>query len=241
MTRFFWLCIIGIAQLIYAADVPPPRPVESILADYVKAVGGQPAVDKLTTRETIAAIRHGGRITFYWEKPNYALAMSKRERTGYDGASGWLLSMKRKVKKLARGAELPLEMDANPLRFVHVKDFYSELNPAPAEEIDGEKMDVIIAPNNVAATKLYFDAGSHLLRRVEENGEISAYFTNTVDYSEYQEIDGVRLPFHIVHSTTEPGGNGEDLRIKKVTHNLPLQSEIFSKPQAVQVVMGGKR
>jgi hypothetical protein len=237
----FALLTIGIAQFISAADVPAPRPVNAILADYVKAVGGQEAVDRLTTRETVASVHHGGKVTFYWEKPNHALAMSKRERTGYDGANGWLLSMKRKVKKLARGAEIPLELNANPLRFVHIQDFYSELNPAPAAEIDGEKMEVIVAPNNVAATKLYFDAGSHLLRRVEENGEISAYFTNTVDYLEYQEVDSVRLPFHIVHTTSEPGGHGEDLRVKKITHNLPLQSEIFNKPQPVQVVMGGKR
>ncbi len=102
-------------------------------------------------------------------------------------------------------------------------------------------MDVIIAPNNIAATKIYFDAATHLLRRVEEKGEISVYFTNTIDYFDYKDVDGVQLPFRMVHSTTEPEGHSEDLRVKKITHNVTLQAEVFSKPIPGQVVLGGKR
>jgi hypothetical protein len=239
--RFFWIGIIAITQLAWAGQATTPRAAEAILADYVKAAGGYAAVDRLTTREIIAGTRHGHTVSLYWQKPNQVLWVGKRERTGYDGARGWTLSSKRKLKKLAHGAELPIEMDANPLRYVHIKDFYSELNSAPGEEVDGEKMEVIVAPNNIAATKLFFSAETHLLRRVEEKGESSAYFTSTVDYSEYQGVDGVRLPFHIVHTTTEPGGHEEDLRIKKITHNGQLLPEIFSKPQTMPVVMGGKR
>jgi hypothetical protein len=217
------------------------RPADSVWADYVKAVGGQEVVDRFTTRETVTTGHHGPNLTFYWQKPNMVLAVGKKERTGYDGAHCWTLSLKGRVKKLARGAEVPLEMEANPLRWVHIKDFYSELDAAPAEEIDGEKMDVVVAPNNLAATKLYFDAGTHLLRRVEEKGETSAYFTSTVDYLDYQEVDGVRMPFHILHATTEPGSRTEDLRVKKITHNVTLLPEIFSKPMPGQVVLGGKR
>jgi hypothetical protein len=124
---------------------------------------------------------------------------------------------------------------------VHSKDFYSELDPAPSEEIDGEKMDVLVAPNNLAATKLYFDATTHLLRRVDEKGETSAYFTDTLDYLDYREVDGVRLPFRMIHTTTEPNSRAEDLRVKKITHNVTLQPQIFSKPLPGQVVLGGKR
>ncbi len=239
--RFFWLCMLAFARLAAATDALPPRPVESILADYVKAVGGYPAVDRLTSRETLADLHHGPRVTLYWQKPNEVLSLTKKERIGFDGARGWTLSSKRKIKKLARGAEVPIEMDANPLRYVHIRDFYSELNPAPPEDIDGEKMEVIVAPNSLSATKLYFDATTHLLRFVDESGEVSAYFKNKVEYLDYQEVDGVRLPFRILHTTTQPGGASEDLKIKKITHNVHLQPEIFSTPQAGHVVMGGRR
>jgi hypothetical protein len=186
-------------------------------------------------------VHHGHDLTFYWQKPNMVLSASKKERIGYDGAHCWTLSSKNKVKKLERGAELPLEMEADPLRFVHLKELYSELDEAPSEEIDGEKMDVIIAPNKLAATKLFFDAATHLLRRVEEKGETSAYFTSTIDYLDYQEVDGVRMPYRILYATTEPNSRAEDLRIRKITHNVTLQPEMFSKPTPGQVVLGGKR
>src|ERR1700693_4189696 len=122
--KLFCLWTIAVAQVAIAADAPTPRPVESILADYVKAVGGYEAVDRITSRETVAAVHRGMRVTFYWQTPNQVLSMSKAERTGFDGTRGWTLSKKRKVKKLARGAEVPIEMDANPLRYVHIRDFY---------------------------------------------------------------------------------------------------------------------
>ena len=239
--RIFWASAVVFAHLAFAVDVPTPRAVSNILADYVKAVGGYEAVDKLVTREIIADIHRGPRVTIYWQKPNHVLSISKKGRSGFDGAHGWMLSNKRKLRNMAHGAEILIEIDANPLRYVHIQDFYSELNPAPDEDLDGEKMEVILAPNNLSATKLYFDASSHLLRRVEESGEVSAYFKNTVEYLDYTEVDGVRLPFRIVHTTTEPDAQGEDLRVKKISHNLPLQPEMFSKPLPGQVVMGGKR
>jgi hypothetical protein len=241
MRRLFSLWIFLLTRLAFSADAPPARPPDAILADYVKAVGGLDAVDKITTRETLGEFHRGPKVNFYWQKPNLVLSMTKKERVGYDGTRGWILTKKKKIKKMARGAELPIEMDANPLRFVHIKDFYSELDPAPAEEMDGEKMEVILAPNNIAATKLYFDTATHLLRRVEGNGEVSAYFTNTVEFLDYKDVDGVKLPFHILHSTTEPGGESTDLRIKTITHNIHLQPEMFSKPIPGQAVMGGKR
>jgi hypothetical protein len=239
MLRLFLLWTFLTSSL--AAEAPPSRPPEAILADYVKAVGGYEAVDRLTSRETLADLHHGPKVTLYWQKPNLVLSMTKKERAGYDGARGWILTKKKKIKKMARGAETPIEMDANPLRFVHIRDFYAELDPAPAADIDGEKMEVILAPNSISATKLYFDAATHLLRRVEGNGEVSAYFTNTVEYLDYHDVDGVKLPFRILHSTTEPGGESQDLRVKTISHNMRLQPEMFSKPIPGQAVMGGKR
>jgi len=238
---FFCTWLVVLPTIALAAEAPTGRSAESIWADYVKAVGGRNAVDRFNSRETMVDAHRGKDMTLYWQKPNNVLAVSKKERMGYDGTHCWTLSSKSKVKKLAHGTELPLEMEANPLRFVHLKELYSEIDPAPSEEIDGEKMDVIVAPNNVASTKLYFDASTHLLRRVEEKGEISVYFTNTIDYLDYQEVDGVRMPFRIVHMTTEPDGHTDDLRVKKITHNVIIQPEMFSKPQPGQVVLGGKR
>jgi hypothetical protein len=218
------------------AQAPKPRSVDDVLQAYIQAVGGLPAVDKITTREV-----RGRRLTYYWQKPDKVLQIDKKERTGYDGSTGWTSSRKKKVKHLPRGEELALEMDANPLRYVHLKDLYSELNPAPPETLESKPMDVLVAPNNLGATKFYFDSTSHLLFKIEETGETSAYFKTSTEFMNYQQVDGVQFPFRIKHSTTEPGGESEDFRVGKVIDNVDLKPQIFSKPLGGTVIFGGKR
>src|ERR1700710_2544292 len=100
-------CAIGRAQ------PPAAKSVESILAAYVKAVGGQAAVDGITTREVRGGIHRGPKATYYWQKPNKVLLLSGKSKTGYDGSSGWEYSKKKKLKHLPLGAQLALEMNAH--------------------------------------------------------------------------------------------------------------------------------
>ena len=113
-----------------------------------------------------------------------------------------------------------------------LKEMYSELGPGPPETVDARAMHLIVAPNNLGATKFYFDAGTHLLRRIEETGETSAYFKTSTDFLNYKTVNAVRFPFRIVHSTTEPGGAKEDLRVSKVIENDPVNPAAFSNPRA---------
>ena len=107
---------------------------------------------------------------------------------------------------LARGAGTRLEIDADPLRYARLKELYSELAPGAPETVDARTMQLIVAPNNLGATKFYFDAETHLLRRIEETGETSAYYRTSTDFLDYKPANAVQFPFRIVHSTSEPGG-----------------------------------
>lgn len=219
-----------------AADKPAGTSIDQILQNYIQAVGGQAAIDHIRTREVRA-----GKLTYFWQKPNKVLLVTKKEKIGYDGSGGWVLSKKKHLTRLAKHAQQPLEIDANPIRYVHLKTLYFQVNAAPPEELDGVRMDVLIAPNDIGATKFYFDQSTHLLARIEETGETSAYYKQTIEFLNYKEIDGVRLPFRIIHSTTEPGVGTEDLRISQIRQNIDLKPEIFSKPTEGTVTFGGKR
>ncbi len=184
---------------------------------------------------------HGSKLIYFWQKPNKVLLLDGKKKIGYDGGSGWVLSSKKRVSKLPKGSQTELQMDANPLRYAHLKQLYPEAAAAVPEALDGRKMDVLVAPNDLGSTKFYFDASSHLLARVEETGESSAYFKHVTDFSEYKPVDGVMFPFRIVHSSTEPGVNEQDLRVSKIMQNVPVKPEIFRKPSSGAVVLGGKR
>ena len=213
--KTFWRAglLIGCIQWIASADGIPGKPVDDVVHGYVQALGGMAAVERIETRETHAQ-QHHSKLTYFWQKPNKVLVVDGKKKLAYDGGSGWMLSPKKRVTKLSKGSEQPLEIDANPIRFAHLRQLYWEVNPAPPESIDGRRMDVVVAPNDLGVTKFYFDASTHLLARVDETGVTSAYFKHVTDFLDYQEQDGVKLPFRIVHHSTEPGmktGRAADL------------------------------
>ncbi len=214
---------------------------DPVIDAYVRAVGGSASIARINTREVHAQRHHGSKLVYYWQKPNKVLLVEGKKKMGYDGGSGWILSSKKRVSKLPKGSQIPLEMDADPVRYARLKQLYPEVLAAPPETLDERRMNVLISPNTLGATKFYFDSSSHLLVRVEETGETSAYFKHVTDFSDYQEVDGVKLPFRIVHNSTEPGGKEEEIRISKVMQNVPLQPQLFAKPSGATVVLGGKR
>jgi len=233
--------ILLVSGVALPARNPPGKPAEEVIAQFVQAVGGAAAVDRIETREIHANRHHGPKLTYFWQKPNSVLLIEGKKRIGYDGRSGWMLSQKKRVSRLPKGSQQPLEMDANPLRYANLKQLYPEVKSAVPETLEDRRMDVLVSPNDLGSTKFYFDDSTHLLARVEETGEVSAYFKNVTDFMDYQEIDGIKLPFRIVHNSTEPGAKTEDLRISKVIQNAPLKPGLFSKPAGGGVVLGGKR
>jgi hypothetical protein len=233
--------ILVCSVLTVFAQPPSAKSVESVLAAYVNAVGGHAAVDGITTREVRGGVHHGPKVIYYWQKPNKILLLSGKSKSGYDGASGWDYSKKKKLKHMPLGAHLALEMNANPLRYVYLKSLYpGGVSLGPKETVDGKPMDVLVAPNNLGATKFYFDAQSHLLDKVEESGEASAYFKNTTEFMDYRKVDNVLFPFRIVHSTTAPDAAKEDFHVSQVINNVEVKPGAFAKPQGGPVTFGGK-
>jgi hypothetical protein len=231
----------GLIFFALAVSAESPKPVDTVLSEYAKALGGMPAINAITSRRIRASTKLLGQEELYWQSPDKVLLFTGKEKTGYDGVSGWFYSKRKKVRRLSQGQQMPLEIDANPLRYVNLRKLYSEINPAPQQTIDDTLMDVLVAPNDLAQTVFYFDAQTHLLARIAEKGETSAYFTQTIWFEDYKPIDGILFPYLITHKTSDKGGATEQFRVKSITHNLQMDAEIFSKPQSTKLVFGGKR
>lgn len=223
----------------FQAPSPKGKSVDEILRLYVAAVGGEDAVARVKTRESLAAEgRTKARLS--WDAPDRVLWILGPEREGFDGNTGWHETKRKRVQKLPGARKDELETDANPIRFVHLKDMYRDLESAPPASVDGENADVIRAPNNLGATQFFFDAKTHLLIRIEEFGVQSAYYKHTIEFSRYEDFDGVKLPTLMVRSSDEPGSEEGKLRLAKIRQNEPLDPEIFRKPDIGKVISGGK-
>jgi hypothetical protein len=227
--------------ILALSAVTQPAPVDTVLHAYVQALGGQAALDRINDREIEAKVHRFGKVTYYWAKPDKVVRIAQKEKVGFDGSTAWMLSPKKKLTRLPKPEQLELETNANPVRYAHLKDLYSEVDPAPPERVDDRMMDVLVAPNNLGSTKFYFDGTSHLLIRIEEFGETSAYYKQLTEFLDYQNVDGIQFPFRIIHTTTEPGIKDREIKISSVDLNVGLKAEFFSRPQLGSVTPGGKR
>lgn len=221
--------------------ITQPASVDTVLHAYVQALGGQAALDRVNDRQIEAKVHRLGKVTYYWAKPDKVVRVARKEKVGYDGSTAWELSPKKKLTRLPKPEQQELEINANPVRYAHLKDLYSEVDPAPPERVDDRMMDVLVAPNNIGSTKFYFDCANHLLVRIEEFGVTSAYYKQVTEFLDYKNVDGIQFPFRILHTTTEPGMRDREIKISSVDQNVGLKPEFFSRPQLGSVTLGGKR
>jgi hypothetical protein len=231
----------GFIFLAVSAFTQTPKPVDAVISDYVRAVGGLSAVDAINSRKVTASAGLLGKSELYWQKPNKVLLLSGKDRIGFDGSAGWHYSKRKRLTRLMQGQQMPLEIDGNPLRYVHLRQLYPEIKPEPQKTVDGILMDVLSAPNDLAQTVFYFDSSTHLLLRLDEKGDTSAYSTHIVWFEDYKPVEGVQFPFRITHKTSDDRDPSEEFRVKSVENNVPVDAESFSKPQSTKLVFGGKR
>lgn len=225
-------------RAVPAAESSPP--VDHVIQLYVQALGGQAALDSISSRQL--EVRHGREKAVYlWQAPNKVLRVKGHERQGYDGHSAWLETKRKRVQKLPKSIEDEMETDANPVRYASLRQIFAELDSAPRQSIDGAKMDVIVSPNHIGSTKFFFDCSTHLLRRIEDFGRNSAYFKHVTDFSEYKEFDGIKLPTVIERESEEPGAEKGTARLTNIKQNIEVNASIFSRPDIASSVLGGKR
>src|SRR5213080_1152505 len=85
---------------------------------------------------------------------------------------------------------------------------------------------VLEAPRNGSPRRFYFDNVTGLLVRTEE-WNAAGKMTEAVEYQDYREIDGVKVPFtiHIVQDAHFT------IKLTEVKHNLRVDDAIFVKPR----------
>jgi hypothetical protein len=219
----------------------PSRQVDEVMQLYVQALGGQAALDRITSRQLEIKGHIRQKTTYLWQAPDKVLRIKGQERQGFDGGSAWLQTKRKKVQKLPHAVQEEIETDANPVRYAHLRQMYTELNSAPREMLDGAPMDVIVSPNHIGSTKFFFNSSTHLLRRIEEFGVASAYFKHVTEFSDYKEFDGIKLPTEIDRESEEPGTEKGPVRLSNIQQNIKIKAALFNRPNIASTVLGGKR
>ncbi|MGH9935080.1 MAG: photosynthetic reaction center cytochrome c subunit family protein [Blastocatellia bacterium] len=211
--------------------------VEAILNQYIQALGGRAALERVTTRAmTGTMVTQGGMkapLEVYEKAPNKTLTIFRpphgTNQMGFDGAIGWTKTPERGLRE-ERGEPLDLrKSEAEFYKELKLKERYSKLTLLGLAQLDNREAYVIeAAPPRGQPEKLYFDRQSGLLVRVDivpnlgqEKMQMHIYF------EDYRAVDGVKLPFAIRRA--RPGFTWT-YQFDEIKLNVPLDDARFNKP-----------
>jgi photosynthetic reaction center cytochrome c subunit len=220
--------------------------VDQILDKYVQAVGGPQRLAKLTS--FIAKGTYSGfdtsddkvPVEVYAKAPDQRTTIyhapvgggiTKDGTTTYDGHDGWINAASTLVPMLTlTGGNLDGARVDAALSFPGgIKQALTDWQAGfPATSIDGRDVDVVRGTSGKSEIKLYFDKTSGLLvRQVRYAQTIVGLNPTQVDYSDYRDVAGTKLPFHWTVTWTDGQSTFE---INQVQPNVPIDAGKFAKP-----------
>lgn len=222
-----------------AASATPPATAPTaaqILDKYLQASGGADALAKITTRSEKGHVLVGQNSTpidVLAKAPNKRVSVSHGQNgdsyTAFDGTAGWLGG--------GRGARDMNAIDSQSAMVDAALSFPANLKTVfpqmrvRTDKIGDKEFYVINARGpNTPNVRLYFDEQSGLLTRVIRYNDVGMGFMPVqVDYTDYRDADGVKIPFR--WTLSRPGGRFS-IQIDSVQQNVPIDDSKFAKPAA---------
>lgn len=217
------------------ADLGSPDPV---IANYVKAVGGDAALAKIksVTEKSSMAMGPGRNVSveIYEETPQKRISIAhmpggKDSVTAYNGSEGWLAFPGRPLRTMNADEDYAAKLDAEFLVPSNPSRAFTGFKMAPPDTIDGKEVNVVLGMNaDQPPVKLYFDKQSGLLVRMVRYANTPLGLNPTqVDFADYRDQDGAKLPFQ--WTIARPFGRFT-MKVDSVQVNTPIPADKFQKP-----------
>ncbi|HXZ34064.1 MAG TPA: c-type cytochrome [Terriglobales bacterium] len=220
-----------------AQNTPSSLPtVGELIDNYVQALGGATAIEKITSRVEKGTARFRDRsvnLEVYIQAPGRQSVVrhlpEKDSVAVFDGHAGWLSAPGRPVREM-HDAELAAErMDADLQLPLHIRRFFPELHIQYPEKIGGRTAYVLSgAGEGQPHVKFYFDPQSGLLVRLVRYAESPLGLDPTqIDYGDYRAVDGVQVPFRATISDAE---SVSVVQFQDVQQNVMIDDARFTMP-----------
>jgi hypothetical protein len=212
---------------------------DQILAKYQEAVGAPTAIEKLKTLSIKGTWLTSNGMTFgyelYQSGPDrlYAALNTPRQgmiERGFDSAVGWEQST-RGLRDLSGEELVYLRRYPGLFGNLKLKEQFTSLSAAGKDKIDGRDVYVLrgMTPGG-KRERLYFDAATGLLvRRITSTPTIIGSIPEQVDFDDYHDVDGLKLPFKIRISTVDPNSSAT-LQFTEAKLNAAVDESKFKKP-----------
>lgn len=226
--------------LVDSSNAATPA-ADQIIDNYIAAVGGKAAIEKVTSRVSkgtveVVGLAEKGTIEVYGKAPNKMCTILKvpgvgARAWGYNGMLAWAFNPDSGKIEERTGKDLvAARVEADFYQPLNLRDHYSKLSVKGVEKIqyrEGPRDTYVIEATNSSGEveKLYFDTTSGLLLRHdtwEDKLPIRDFFLD------YTDVDGVKVPFT---NRQAEGKNVLILRFTEVKQNVPIDEARFNKPR----------
>ena len=224
-------------------DAQPGPSADQILDKYIQTIGG---TDKLAALNSFIGKGTYEGYDSYHEKVSmeiYAKAPGQRtlvvhtqngdSTTTFDGSAGWVAAVDKPVHllPLLPGSELDgAKLDADLCFPAGIKQALSQLKTGfPVASIDDKEVRIAqgIASGG-SRMKLYFDSQTGLLvRQLRYTRTVVGTVPLQIDYSDYRDVNGVKMPFHWVVTWTD---GQSTFQLNEVQPNVQIESAKLGKP-----------
>jgi len=227
------------------APVPEPQPnppdlpkPEEIVQKYVAALGGADAISKLNSISEHGSINLGGRqfqMDVMIKSPNRIATVTHFPGADSisisDGKAGWMLFPGSPVRSMTAADMDAARMDADLHFALDTKTAFAELHVEKKLKIADKDVIMLVGKRSgMPPVELYFDAQNGLLvRMVRYESSALGLNPNQIDYSDYREVAGVKIPFHWTSSF--PTGRSA-AQIATAEANAAIPDNVFSKPSS---------
>ncbi|MDP8989304.1 MAG: hypothetical protein M3N41_04395 [Acidobacteriota bacterium] len=158
--------------------------------------------------------------------------------TVFDGSAGWIAGFDRPVRLIPM---LPgPELDGGKLDAIlgfpgGIKQALTDWKVGfPKTTIDDKVVNIVQGTGaGKTRVKLYFNDTTGLLTRQVRYADTPIGMVPTqIDYTDYREVAGVKLPYHIVITWTD--GQSE-IQLSEIQANAPIDAAKFAKPAPAAV------
>ena len=229
-----------------ASSSPGAPSADQILDKYIAAVGGAERLATLSsflakgTYEGFDTADHKVPVEVYAKAPDLRATVAhvpigdgttKDSITTYNGRAGWIFAPNTLVPMLElTGGNLDgAKVDAELSFPGQIKQTLAKWRADyPETTIEGHAVRIVSGIEGKSLVKLYFDKDSGLLVRQLRDARTAVGPNPTqVDYSDYRDVAGIKLPFHWELSWTDGQSTFE---LSEVQPNVPVDAAKFAKP-----------
>ena len=215
--------------------------VDQILDRYVQAAGGKEAIEKVTSRTMKGTLENSDDGTtspaeVFAKAPDKYLSEVNLGEGGlmqecWSGDTGWGKDPDSGLHDMSKSDAAFAKRDYGFYRETRLKELFPTMAYSGKVKVDDRDAYIVEAKAaDGAIEKLYFDVESGLLvRRDFERVTIDdGIVLWEVDYDDYKDVDGLKLPSTIRRKNPD---YALTYRFTEIKDNVPIDDAKFSKPE----------